>query len=78
MQLPSFVGLLDRSALNLNENTKREKDEHTLSWQETQLFHPPTLTHNNDISTDCFFLKIFVYLFLERGREKERERNIDV
>ena len=29
---------------------------------------------------NCFFLKIFIYLFLEKGegREKERQRNINV
>lgn len=39
MQVLSFVGLLERSALNLNENTKKERKthKHIHSLRETQL-----------------------------------------
>ena len=58
--------------------------DHEVSRAEALVIYDPSLLAAggsvNRLCLSLFFLKDFIYLFLERGegREKKRERNIDV
>ena len=79
VQLIVFLHIMAIHSFSLPHTVFHFMNIHSLAIHPVMIIYTSTAVYENDSIVFIYF-KDFIYLFLEKGerREKERERNIDV